>query len=50
MSFKIKIASLLPPLLPLILSMGLVETAVRLGWAPLLFDPGTERSHAFFNR
>ena len=39
MSFKIKIASLLPPLLPLILSMGLVETAVRLGWAPSYLIP-----------
>lgn len=39
MSFKRKIASLLPPLLPLILSMGLVETAVRLGWAPSYLIP-----------
>jgi NitT/TauT family transport system permease protein len=39
MSFKIKIASLLPPLLPLILSMGLMETAVRLGWAPSYLIP-----------
>jgi len=28
-----------PPLLPLILSMGLVETAVRLGWAPSYLIP-----------
>lgn len=39
MSFKRKIASLLPPLLPLILSMGLMETAVRLGWAPSYLIP-----------
>ena len=39
MSFKRKIASLLPPLLPLILSMGLMETAVRLGCAPSYLIP-----------
>jgi NitT/TauT family transport system permease protein len=39
MNFKAKISSLLPPLLPLILSMGLTETAVRLGWAPSYLIP-----------
>ena len=34
MNLKTRISALLPPLLPLIVSMGLAETAVRLGWVP----------------
>lgn len=39
MNFKGKISSVLPALLPLILSMGFAETAVRLGWAPSYLIP-----------
>ena len=39
MNLKTKISSLLPPLLPLIVSMTLAETAVRLGWAPAYLIP-----------
>ncbi|HEX5606431.1 MAG TPA: ABC transporter permease subunit [Candidatus Binatia bacterium] len=39
MNLEAKISSLLPPLLPLILSMGFAETAVRLGWAPSYLIP-----------
>lgn len=39
MNFKTKIASLLPPLLPLILGMALAEIAVRSGWVPSYLIP-----------
>jgi NitT/TauT family transport system permease protein len=39
MNLKTRISALLPPLLPLIVSMGLAETAVRLGWVPAYLIP-----------
>jgi NitT/TauT family transport system permease protein len=39
MNLKTRISALLPPLLPLILSIGLAETAVRLGWVPAYLIP-----------
>ena len=34
MKLKARFASWLPPLLPLLLSVGVAESAVRLGWVP----------------
>jgi NitT/TauT family transport system permease protein len=39
MNLKTRISALLPPLLPLIVSIGLAETAVRLGWVPAYLIP-----------
>ncbi|MGN6732597.1 MAG: ABC transporter permease [Candidatus Binatia bacterium] len=39
MNLKTRISALLPPLLPLIVSMGLAETAVRLRWVPAYLIP-----------
>ena len=39
MNLKTRISALLPPLLPLIVSMALAETAVRLGWMPAYLIP-----------
>ena len=34
MRLKARLATWLPPLLPLLLSVGVAESAVRLGWVP----------------
>src|SRR5258705_490370 len=39
MTFKARIASFLPPLLPLILSICIAETAVRMAWVPSYLIP-----------
>jgi NitT/TauT family transport system permease protein len=39
MNLKTRISALLPPLLPLIVSMGLAEAAVRLRWVPAYLIP-----------
>src|SRR5258705_13195262 len=39
MTFKARIASFLPPLLPLILSICIAETAVRMAWVPAYLIP-----------